>query len=84
MMDRRMMAGTAVVALFLVAMGCVPPPRVAGPEEATAVAERSGAVDALFSPPSPDTIPGDLRGEQIRLGYKMVCRQYAQLHELSP
>ena len=72
MMERRMMAGMAVVAVFSVAMGCVPPPRVAGPAEATAVAERNGAVDVLFSPPSPDTIPGDLRGEQIRLGYKMV------------
>jgi thiosulfate dehydrogenase len=29
-------------------------------------------VDALFVPPSPETIPGDLRGEQIRLGYKMI------------
>jgi thiosulfate dehydrogenase len=26
----------------------------------------------LFSPPSPETIPGDLRGEAIRMGYLMV------------
>jgi thiosulfate dehydrogenase len=26
----------------------------------------------LFAPPSPDAIPGDQRGEQIRLGYKIV------------
>lgn len=32
------------------------------------------AVDAVFLPPSPDSIPGDLRGEQIRLGYEIVVR----------
>jgi len=26
----------------------------------------------VFAPPSPDAIPGDQRGEQIRLGYKIV------------
>lgn len=71
-MDRRMITGIAVVAVFSVAMGCVPPPRVAGPEESAGVAERGGAVDSLFAPPSPDGIPGDRRGDQIRLGYKMV------------
>jgi thiosulfate dehydrogenase len=29
-------------------------------------------VDPLFAPPSPETIPGDQRGDQIRLGYKIV------------
>lgn len=33
---------------------------------------REAAANALFAPPSPETIPGDLRGEQIRLGYMMV------------
>ena len=35
--------------------------------------------DALFAPPSPETISGDQRGEQIRLGYDIVVRtqQYA-------
>jgi len=32
------------------------------------------ALDAVFSPPSPDTIPGDQRGEAIRLGYEIVVR----------
>ena len=32
----------------------------------------SASIDAVYAPPSPKTIPGDLRGEQIRLGYKMV------------
>ncbi len=31
-------------------------------------------LDALFLPPSPDSIPGDLRGERIRLGYEIVAR----------
>jgi thiosulfate dehydrogenase len=30
------------------------------------------SADMLFAPPSPDAIPGDQRGEQIRLGYKIV------------
>ncbi|MDR4473693.1 MAG: hypothetical protein MRJ92_13965 [Nitrospira sp.] len=29
-------------------------------------------LDALFSHPSPDSIPGGQRGEQIRLGYQLV------------
>ena len=71
-MARRIMTGLAVVAVLSVAWGCVPPLRVTGHEESATVEERNGAVDALFSPPSPDTIPGNVRGEQIRLGYKMV------------
>lgn len=67
-----MVAGMLVVASLSVAMGCAPPPRVAGHEESATVAEPEGNVDPLFSPPSPETIPGDLRGERIRLGYKMV------------
>lgn len=35
--------------------------------------------EAVFTPPSPETIPGDQRGEQIRLGYKVVTetQEYA-------
>ncbi|CAE6760723.1 MAG: c-type cytochrome [Nitrospira sp.] len=32
----------------------------------------SGGIDAVFSHPSPDSIPGGQRGEQIRLGYQLV------------
>lgn len=32
------------------------------------------ALDALFLPPSPESIPGSRRGEQIRLGYEIVVR----------
>lgn len=38
------------------------------------VASATSSLDALFLPPSPDSIPGDLRGEQIRLGYEIVVR----------
>ena len=31
-------------------------------------------LDALFIPPSPDSLPGDRRGEQIRIGYEIVVR----------
>lgn len=31
-------------------------------------------LEALFSHPSPDSIPGGQRGEQIRLGYELVVR----------
>ncbi|ALA60343.1 c-type cytochrome [Nitrospira moscoviensis] len=43
-----------------------PPPRL--------TASKPASLDALFLPPSPDSIPGDLRGEQIRLGYEIVAR----------
>ena len=36
--------------------------------------QASSSLDAVFSPPSPETIPADQRGEQIRLGYQIVAR----------
>ena len=38
------------------------------------------AIDAVFTPPSPETIPPGLRGEQIRMGYEVVAhtQQYAK------
>src|SRR5512147_2486292 len=38
------------------------------------------AIDAVFTPPSPETIPAGLAGEQIRLGYEIVVhtQQYAK------
>jgi thiosulfate dehydrogenase len=33
---------------------------------------RPTVLDAVFLPPSPDSIPGDVRGDQIRLGYEIV------------
>ncbi len=43
-------------------------------------ATQTGSAPIEFSPPSPETIPGSQRGEQIRLGYKIVVdtQQYAK------
>jgi thiosulfate dehydrogenase len=71
-MSRRTIAGIMLATAMWITIGCVPPPRVTGSEESAGHQGGVGVVDALFSPPSPETIPGDLRGEQIRLGYKMV------------
>ena len=40
----------------------------------------SGAIDAVFTPPSPETIPPGLAGERIRLGYEIIehTQQYAK------
>lgn len=67
-----MMMRIAIVGVLVAATGCVPPPRASGGLE-SAAAGHDTAVDALFAPPSPDTIPGDLRGEQIKLGYEVVA-----------
>jgi thiosulfate dehydrogenase len=64
--------GIVALTVFTLATGCVPPPRVAAQPELTTGAERVSGIDPLFLPPSPDTIPGDLRGEAIRMGYLMV------------
>lgn len=68
----RTIVAIAAVCLVSAATSCVPPPRVAGQDASTAMVERGASIDPLFAPPSPETIPGDRRGEQIRLGYKMV------------
>ena len=71
-MNRLVAVGSVVVCALVGTISCVPPPRVMGSEEATGRSSTESAVDALFAPPSPETIPGNLRGEQIRLGYEMV------------
>ncbi len=40
----------------------------------------NAAIDAVFTPPSPETIPAGLAGERIRLGYEIVVhtQQYAK------
>lgn len=40
----------------------------------------NASIDAVFSPPSPETIPAGLAGERIRLGYEIVVhtQQYAK------
>lgn len=72
--------GIVALSIFTLAAGCVPPPRVAGQTGPAAGAEGASGIDPLFLPPSPDTIPGDLRGEAIRMGYLMVVdtQQYGK------
>jgi thiosulfate dehydrogenase len=71
-MSRPIIAGALLVSTLLGVMSCVPPPRVTSSSEPAGRQGREAPIDALFVPPSPETIPGDLRGEQIRLGYKMI------------
>ena len=71
-MSRPVIASVVLVSTLVGTIGCVPPPRVMENEEAAVRRSTGSPVDALFVPPSPETIPGDLRGEQIRLGYKMI------------
>jgi thiosulfate dehydrogenase len=42
--------------------------------------QEPAGIDAVFSPPSPETIPDGLPGERIRLGYKIVVntQEYAR------
>lgn len=71
-MHRRSIASTVVAVVVLMASGCAPPPRMTDGEHSIGPSNTEAAANALFAPPSPETIPGDLRGEQIRLGYMMV------------
>lgn len=72
MMEGRALSIVVMAGLLAVATGCVPPPRATGPIESVGGGGNGSMVDALFAPPSPDTIPGDLRGERIRVGYMIV------------
>lgn len=71
-MNRTVFADVMLVSALLVTISCVPPPRMTESEEAAGRPSEESTANALFAPPSPETIPGDLRGEQIRLGYKMI------------
>lgn len=44
------------------------------PVQEPVVARPPSTLDAVFLPPSPDSIPGDVRGEQIRLGFQIITR----------
>ncbi len=61
-----------VVGCLVGSGGCTPTPKAA---TVPAQGHDGGALtsaDMLFAPPSPELISGDQRGEQIRLGYKIV------------
>lgn len=67
--------GVVVFGLILLVGGCIPSAQIAGQKESP-----GADIHPLFLPPSPDTIPGDLRGEDIRMGYLMVVdtQQYGK------
>ncbi len=67
-----MVAGLILFSLSTVAAGCVPSPPVSGSLESADAGEQVSRIDPVFLPPSPDTIPGDQRGDAIRMGYLMV------------
>ena len=52
----------------------------AGEADGGEAVAHQAAIDAVFTPPSPETIPPGLRGEQIRMGYEVVAhtQQYAK------
>jgi thiosulfate dehydrogenase len=65
------LTGILVFTLAVLLNGCVDSQNASRREEFPA-RRTSSSLDAIFSPPSPETIPGDQRGEQIRLGYQIV------------
>jgi len=63
-----------ILVSILLSSGCA---GTQGKTEMAAEAQSESGVaafDPLFSPPSPETIPGGQRGEQIRIGYEVVAR----------
>ncbi|MCP9451018.1 MAG: c-type cytochrome [Nitrospira sp.] len=75
MVSKERGVGVAVLGLILLVGGCIPSTQVGGQRESPGT-----DIHPLFLPPSPDTIPGDLRGEDIRMGYLMVVetQQYGK------
>lgn len=72
--------GVAILAVLTLA-GCSGTFEARSPQTPASFTSPSGS-DLVFAPPSPDTIPGDQRGEQIRLGYRVVVntQEYAKAY----
>ena len=64
----------SVMMLVGLTAGCVESKDTRGVASSAASQPESSKLDALFSHPSPDSIPGGQRGEQIRLGYELVVQ----------
>ena len=71
-MNKQTIAGVALLVTLWLTISCTPRPQVTSTETSLVPPNPDMPMNALFAPPSPETIPGDLRGEQIRLGYKLV------------
>ena len=73
---------TRILVLTVVVLnGCLDSQNASLREESSAN-QGSSSLDAIFAPPSPETIPGGQRGEQIRLGYQIVVhtQEYAKAY----
>ncbi|SPP63142.1 c-type cytochrome [Nitrospira lenta] len=62
-----------VVGLLVGESGCTPTPKAVSALESGHRGDGLTSADMLFAPPSPQMIPGDQRGEQIRLGYEIIA-----------
>lgn len=63
--------------LSALVMGCAASQGPAVTDRTTQAArEQPATLEALFLPPAPDSIPGDVRGERIRLGYEIVTHTH--------
>lgn len=62
----------SVIVIVGLTAGCVESKDTRGAAPSAVSQSDSARLDALFSHPSPDSIPGGQRGEQIRLGYELV------------
>jgi thiosulfate dehydrogenase len=71
-MKKWIIASVTLLITLGMMISCTPRPRATGNEESPVSPDHELPMNALFAPPSPETIPGDQRGEQIRLGYKIV------------
>lgn len=74
-----------LVLTVVVLNGCLDSQNASLGEESS-VKQGSSSLDAIFTPPSPETIPGGQRGEQIRLGYQIVVhtQEYAAAYVGNP
>jgi thiosulfate dehydrogenase len=72
--------GVLVAGLSIAVGSCTPTPKASLDLDHRNAGSKPTAVDSQFMPPSPDAIPGDQRGEQIRLGYSIVVntQEYGQ------
>jgi thiosulfate dehydrogenase len=68
-MKHRLFSAIVIVAFMA---GCVDSQETRSGGQSVMSQAEPDRLDALFSHPSPDSIPGGQRGEQIRLGYQLV------------
>ena len=72
--DSRRVRTNLITALFVVSFfgGCAASQDAGTDKHSLADQREPLALDAVFGHPTPDSIPGGQRGEQIRLGYQLI------------